>query len=77
MGYATSPAPHMLAFGMSGIGDVCDRFVQNDADLRGLEQAIDDGPAAGGQGPRAERRRQLRRSAILQPDVQPGAALGR
>ncbi len=33
MGYATKPAPHMLAFGMSGIGDVGDRFVQNDPDL--------------------------------------------
>jgi oxygen-independent coproporphyrinogen-3 oxidase len=33
MGYTTKPAPHMLAFGMSGIGEVCDRFVQNSADL--------------------------------------------
>lgn len=42
MGYATKPAPHMLAFGMSGIGDVCDRFVQNDAELEPWGQAIDE-----------------------------------
>ncbi len=43
MGYATRPAPHMLAFGMSGIGDVCDRFAQNDADLPGWSRAVDSG----------------------------------
>ncbi|MBK6733420.1 MAG: oxygen-independent coproporphyrinogen III oxidase [bacterium] len=43
MGYATKPAPHMLAFGMSGIGDVCDRFVQNDAELDTWGTAIDEG----------------------------------
>jgi len=43
MGYATKPAPHMLAFGMSGIGDVCDRFAQNDADLGAWGEAIDAG----------------------------------
>ncbi len=43
MGYATKPAPHMLAFGMSGIGDVCDRFVQNDATQDGWNKAIDAG----------------------------------
>ena len=43
MGYATKPAPHMLAFGMSGIGDVCDRFVQNDAELDTWGAAIDEG----------------------------------
>ncbi|MBU2501869.1 oxygen-independent coproporphyrinogen III oxidase [bacterium] len=40
MGYATKPAPHMLAFGMSGIGDVCDRFAQNDAELPGWTDAV-------------------------------------
>jgi oxygen-independent coproporphyrinogen-3 oxidase len=29
MGYTTRPAPHLLAFGMSAIGDVAGRFVQN------------------------------------------------
>ncbi len=43
MGYATKPAPHMLAFGMSGIGDVCDRFVQNDPNLPGWSAAVGDG----------------------------------
>lgn len=43
MGYATKPAPHMLAFGMSGIGDVCDRFAQNDAELEPWGAAIDAG----------------------------------
>lgn len=43
MGYATKPAPHMLAFGMSGIGDVCDRFAQNDAELDPWGAAIDAG----------------------------------
>ncbi len=40
MGYATKPAPHMLAFGMSGIGDVGDRFVQNDPDLVKWSDAV-------------------------------------
>jgi len=40
MGYTTRPAPHMLAFGMSGIGEVADRFVQNDAGLEGYRGAI-------------------------------------
>ena len=40
MGYTTRPAPHMLAFGMSGIGEVADRFVQNDADLAGYQAAL-------------------------------------
>jgi oxygen-independent coproporphyrinogen-3 oxidase len=41
MGYATRPAPHMLAFGLSGIGDVCDRFIQNDATLEGWSGLVD------------------------------------
>ncbi len=43
MGYATKPAPHMLAFGMSGIGDVCDRFAQNDPNLPTWSEAISAG----------------------------------
>ncbi len=43
MGYTTRPAGHMLAFGMSGIGEVADRFVQNDATLDGYQQALDAG----------------------------------
>ncbi len=43
MGYTTRPAPHMLAFGMSGIGEVCDHFVQNNAELEPWNQSIDAG----------------------------------
>ena len=65
MGYATRPAPHMLAFGMSGIGDVCDRFVQNDAELEPWGAAIDAGrlPIVKGHHLSADDR--LRRLVIL------------
>ena len=65
MGYTTRPAPHMLAFGMSGIGDVCDRFVQNDADLGGYEAAIDAGRLPVVRGHRLSEDDRLRRRAIL------------
>ena len=65
MGYATRPAPHMLAFGMSGIGDVCDRFAQNDADLQGLSAAIDAGRLPVVKGHRLSRDDRLRRLTIL------------
>jgi len=65
MGYATKPAPHMLAFGMSGIGDVCDRFIQNDADLAGWSQAIDEGRFPVVRGHKLSRDDRLRRLVIL------------
>jgi oxygen-independent coproporphyrinogen-3 oxidase len=34
MGYTTRAAPHLLAFGASGIGRVAGRFVQNEASLK-------------------------------------------
>ncbi|MBU0742149.1 oxygen-independent coproporphyrinogen III oxidase [bacterium] len=43
MGYTTRPAPQMLAFGMSGIGEVCGRFVQNDSGLESWSASIDAG----------------------------------
>jgi oxygen-independent coproporphyrinogen III oxidase len=43
MGYVVDPAPHLLAFGMSGIGEVDGRFVQNDAHLGRYQRAIDAG----------------------------------
>jgi oxygen-independent coproporphyrinogen-3 oxidase len=43
MGYGPEPAPHLLAFGSSGIGEVAGRFVQNDAHLGGYQRAIDAG----------------------------------
>ncbi|MAF26313.1 MAG: oxygen-independent coproporphyrinogen III oxidase [Gemmatimonadota bacterium] len=65
MGYTTRPAPHMLAFGMSGIGDLAGRFVQNAPDLLEWESAVDAGglPVVKGLVLTAEDR--LRRAAIL------------
>jgi len=65
MGYATKPAPHMLAFGMSGIGDVCDRFAQNDAELDSWGTAIDAGRLPIVKGHRLNDDDRLRRLVIL------------
>lgn len=65
MGYATKPAPHMLAFGMSGIGDVCDRFVQNNADFDGWSADIDAGGLPVVKGHKLNDDDKLRRLAIL------------
>lgn len=65
MGYATKPAPHMLAFGMSGIGDVCDRFVQNDATYDGWTQKMDAGGLPVVKGHKLSEDDKLRRLAIL------------
>jgi len=65
MGYATKPAPHMLAFGMSGIGDVCDRFVQNNADFGGWSEGIDAGGLPVVKGHKLSEDDKLRRLAIL------------
>jgi len=65
MGYATKPAPHMLAFGMSGIGDVCDRFVQNNADFGGWSDGIDAGGLPVVKGHKLNDDDKLRRLAIL------------
>ena len=65
MGYATKPAPHMLAFGMSGIGDVCDRFVQNNADFGDWSDGIDAGGLPVVKGHKLNDDDKLRRLAIL------------
>lgn len=65
MGYATKPAPHMLAFGMSGIGDVCDRFAQNDAELDSWGTAIDAGRLPIVKGHKLNDDDRLRRLVIL------------
>ncbi|MBK8167293.1 MAG: oxygen-independent coproporphyrinogen III oxidase [bacterium] len=65
MGYATKPAPHMLAFGMSGIGDVCDRFAQNDAELDSWGAAIDAGRLPIVKGHKLSDDDRLRRLVIL------------
>ena len=64
MGYVPEPAPHLLAFGCSGIGEVAGRFVQNDAHLGGYQRAIDAGalPIVRGHTLTAEDR--VRRAAI-------------
>ena len=43
MGYVPDPAPHLLGFGTSAIGEVDGRFVQNDPHLGGYQRAIDAG----------------------------------
>jgi oxygen-independent coproporphyrinogen-3 oxidase len=43
MGYIPDPAPHLLAYGTSGIGEVAGRFVQNDPKLGAYQRAIDAG----------------------------------
>ncbi len=65
MGYTTRPAPHMLAFGMSGIGEVCDRFIQNSADIDQWGESIDEGRLPVIRGHRLNDDDRLRRLAIL------------
>ena len=65
MGYATKPAPHMLAFGLSGIGDVCDRFVQNDPTLQGWGDGVDAGDLPVVKGHKLSEDDKLRRLTIL------------
>jgi oxygen-independent coproporphyrinogen-3 oxidase len=43
MGYTTHAAPDQVAFGMSGIGCIAGRFVQNDAGLKGWEESLEAG----------------------------------
>jgi oxygen-independent coproporphyrinogen-3 oxidase len=43
MGYTIRPAPHQLAFGMSGISDLAGRFAQNDAKLGNYQKTLDAG----------------------------------
>jgi len=66
MGYATKPAPHMLAFGLSGIGDVCDRFVQNDPTLEGWSGSVSGGNLPIVKGHKLNHDDKLRRKTILQ-----------
>jgi oxygen-independent coproporphyrinogen-3 oxidase len=64
MGYTTQPSPNMLAFGMSGIGDFADCFVQNDAKLGTYQKAIDAGHLPVVRGMRRNRDDALRRAII-------------
>lgn len=64
MGYTTKPAPHMLAFGMSSIGDLAGRFVQNDMHLGHYQKAIDSGHLPVVKGMHLTRDDEIRRMAI-------------
>jgi len=43
MGYVTDPAPHLLGFGSSAIGEVAGRYVQNEPHLGRYQRAVADG----------------------------------
>jgi oxygen-independent coproporphyrinogen-3 oxidase len=43
MGYSTLAAPHVLALGMSGIGEVAGRFLQMDSNLASYREGIAEG----------------------------------
>lgn len=64
MGYVPDPAPHLLAFGTSGIGEVDGRFVQNDAHLGRYQRAIDAGTLPIVRGHALSRDDRVRRAAI-------------
>lgn len=42
MGYTTGGGDDLIAFGVSGIGQLAGRYVQNDASLAGYQRALDD-----------------------------------
>lgn len=65
MGYTVRPAPHMLAFGMSGIGEVGGSFVQNDAQLKTWTEAVEAGRLPVVRGHRLSPDDVRRREAIL------------
>jgi oxygen-independent coproporphyrinogen III oxidase len=64
MGYALRPGEHLMAFGMSGIGELAGCYVQNDAKLPGYQKSLDAGrlPVTRGHWMTADDR--LRRAAI-------------
>lgn len=64
MGYLPDPAPHLLAFGASGIGDVAGRFVQNDPGLGAYQRAVDAGRLPIVKGHRLTEDDRRRRAAI-------------
>lgn len=64
MGYTTQPASHLLAFGMSGIGDLVNYYVQNDAKLGQYQKSLQDGELPIVRGYRLTSDDRLRRKAI-------------
>jgi oxygen-independent coproporphyrinogen-3 oxidase len=65
MGYTVQPADHLLAFGMSGIGDLAGRFVQLDAKLGSYQRTVDAGRLPVTRGHRLSEDDLRRRSAIM------------
>ena len=66
MGYTPNPAPHLLAFGMSGIGEVAGRYVQNHARLGVYQRELDEGRLPIGRGHQLTPRDRCRRAAITE-----------
>jgi oxygen-independent coproporphyrinogen-3 oxidase len=65
MGYTTWPAPHLLGFGMSAIGDVAGRFVQSVPRTGAYQRALDQGMLPVERGHRLSEDDRRRREAIL------------
>jgi oxygen-independent coproporphyrinogen-3 oxidase len=65
MGYTTRAAPHLLAFGMSGIGDVAGRLVQNLPRTGQYQRLLDQGELPVERGHRLSDDDRTRRRAIL------------
>jgi oxygen-independent coproporphyrinogen-3 oxidase len=65
MGYTANPAPHLLAFGMSGIGEVAGRYVQNHARLGVYQRELDEGRLPIGRGHHLTTDDRRRRDAIF------------
>lgn len=65
MGYTVLPAPHQIGFGMSAIGDLAGRYVQNDAGLGRYQRAIDEGQLPITRGMRLSDDDLMRRHAIM------------
>lgn len=65
MGYTTRGTPHLLAFGMSAIGDVADRLVQNLPRTGQYQRLLDQGELPVERGHRLSEDDRSRRRAIL------------
>jgi oxygen-independent coproporphyrinogen-3 oxidase len=65
MGYTTRAAPHLLGFGMSAIGDVAGRFVQNVPRTGQYQRDLDRGELPVERGHRLSADDKARRAAIL------------
>jgi oxygen-independent coproporphyrinogen-3 oxidase len=66
MGYTTRTTPHLLGFGMSAIGDVAGRFIQNVPRTGKYQRVLDQGELPVERGHRLSDDDKARRQAILQ-----------